>query len=259
MINFIAGGMMGDFIHSLYALKNICEQKNDKANLYITDGHGGDVWRFALQKTYDDLQELITSQNYINKFEILDIQNFKEDFVNLNDWRKNLEHTPAGYVKCWSEVLSKCYNFSIPKQYNWINCNKVDINAQNKILIHRSLHRINGEFPWRRLLGNLQEDVLFLTSNEKEWESFAFKNNKISMHYVSSITEMTTAINSCKMFIGNQSAPFAIACALDKLRMVELDADPAKFYMDENKYSNNISWFLNNENKFSSPNALLQL
>ena len=35
MINFFGGGMMGDFIQTLYAVKNICQQKNDKANLYI--------------------------------------------------------------------------------------------------------------------------------------------------------------------------------------------------------------------------------
>jgi hypothetical protein len=248
MINFIAGGMMGDFIHSLYAVKNICEQKADKANLYLSDGDG-DVWKFGLQRTHDDLNDLIMSQPYINSFNICKMSEFKESFINLNDWRRILRHTDAGYENCWSDVLSECYGFSIPPDYKWLN-DKPNETVSGKILIHKSTHRHNPEFPWAKILNNLNDDILFLTSNSDEWDKFQFKSAKIKLHHVSTITEMASAIGSCKAFIGNQSAPAALACALDVQRLVELDADPSKFYMDETKYSNNVSWFLNCSNKF---------
>jgi ADP-heptose:LPS heptosyltransferase len=257
MIDFVAGGMMGDFIQSLYALKNICKQKNEKANLYIAND--GDIWKYGLQKAYDDLKDLINLQPYINKFEILPAS-FNKSFINLSDWRKIVAIThdqTGGYNKCWTEVLSECYNFTISKQYQWLFCSPNNI-SNNKIVIHRSLHRHNN-FPWKQIIDNSSYKILFLTSNIEEWNKFPFKNRNMEVHQASSITEMASIISSSKMFIGNQSAPFSIACALDVPRLVELDYDPAKFYMDEIKYSDNISWFLNNSTKYSATNSLIKL
>lgn len=252
MVTFVAGGMMGDFIHSLYVVKNICEQKGEKANLFITNGHGGDVWRFDMSKTHQDVCELIFKQPYINRFEVLDLNNIPPDFINLNDWRRTLIHTAAGYVKCWSEVLTECYNFPIPKEYKWLDVDPYPATV-GKTLIHRSVHRINGAFPWQSVLDKVEGEILFLTSNMIEWDRFQFKSDRITPLFVPTVSEMAAAIGSCKMFIGNQSAPFAIASALNVPRLVELDADPARFYIDEIKYSDKISYFLDHNTKYNAP------
>jgi|HubBroStandDraft_5_1064220.scaffolds.fasta_scaffold103849_2 hypothetical protein len=260
MINFIVGAMMGDFIHQLYAVKNICLQKNDKGNLYITDGHGSDVWTFGLEKAFQDLYSLVSIQPYVNKFEIFKPQEFKEDFVNMNDWRKSVAHThntTGTYNKCWSEVMSEDYHFPIPQEYKWIDVCPNDDFTRNKIVIHRSKHRHNGTFPWERILNSVQGEIIFLTTSQQEWNMFPYKH-KVKLHMVSNIEQIAAAINSGKFFIGNQSAPFAIACGLDVPRLVELDSDPSKFYMDENKYSNNISWHLNNYTKFFHHNSFIK-
>lgn len=258
MINFIAGGMMGDFIHSLYVVKQLCAQNNKKANLFIAEGHG-DVWRFDLNKTHADLKSLMNNQDYINNFGILNPTEFNEPAVNLTDWRKTLIHTDAGYEKCWSEVLSECYKFQILDEYKWLNASE-DAITKNKIVIHRSVHRHNGEFPWKKILDTYKnEEVVFLTSHITEWDVFPHKYGNIRLHQVSTVSDMANAVNSCKMFIGNQSAPFSLACALDVPRLVELDYDPAAFYMDEKKYSNKISWFLNQDKKFNYANSLINL
>lgn len=256
MINFIAGGMMGDFIHSLYVVKNICQQRNDKANLYIANGYG-DVWRYDLQRTHNDLNELITSQSYINKFEPLPL-NFKEEFINLTEWRTTLIHTIAGYDRCWTDVLSQCYRFPITKPYSWLAPIGTDQVTSGKSVIHRSTHRHNGEFPWPRILNGLQGEIVFVTSIQEEWDRFQFKNNRMKLHLVSTVSDMARAIGSARTFVGNQSSPFSIACALDIPRLVELDADPAKFYMDENKYSHNISWFLNHNSKYCHNDSIFK-
>ena len=66
---------------------------------------------------------------------------------------------------------------------------------------------------------------------------------------------MAAAMNGCKLFIGNQSMPFTIASALDIPRVCELHHASAEFYTGEHKYSDNISWFLNNDIKHNSPNV----
>lgn len=243
-INFIASGMMGDFIQSLYAVKNICSEQNAKANIYLANGYHGDIWTHGIEKAYSDSYQLITNQPYINTFSILP-ENFSEPFINLNLWRIAAAKTHAEtgtYNKCWSELLSEQFNFKIPVEYQWIT---TDINekAKGKMVIHRSKHRHNGEFPWAKITEN--NDCLFLTTNKSEWDLFAFKNANVKLLLVETISELAQMICGCGLFIGNQSAPFSIASALDVPRIVELDYDPAKFYMDEVKYSKNISWFLN--------------
>jgi hypothetical protein len=257
MINFVGGGKMGDFIQTLYAVKNICEQKSDKANLYI--GHGGDVWRFSLERTYDELRGLIEAQHYINKFGIFP-SGFNEAYIDLNYWRttvKAINPKYGSYDTCWSEVIAKAYDFFIPKDSKWISVNNCNEYTKNKVLIHRSKHRHNSVFPWEKLLNSIKDEILFVTTDQHEWHIFPFKNN-VKLYLLSDITEMAVAINSCKTFIGNQSAIFSLACSLDVPRLVELEYDPAGFYMDEIRYSDNISWFLNDSAKYFSKNFIVR-
>lgn len=247
MLNFIGGGMMGDFIQSLYVVKNICKRDGVKANLFISDGYHGDVWTFGVEKAYKDLFDLIMQQGYINKFEMLPTV-FNEPYINLNLWRNDVATTHATtgtYNKCWSEVLSEHYKFDIPAEYKWLTV-KNDPQTEGKFLIHRSVHRHNGAFNWSEITqSGLQ--FLFLTTNQKEWDAFEFKADNVKLYLVETIGDIASAISGCEYFIGNQSSPFSIACALDVNRLVELDYDPSRFYMDETKYSNKIKWFLNNE------------
>ena len=92
----------------------------------------------------------------------------------------------------------------------------------------------------------MTENCEFVTNDQMEWDLFPYKD-KAQLHLVKTISEMAIAINSGKLFIGNQSAPLAIASALDVPRVCELDYDPAPFYMGEEKYSNNIKWYLNDQ------------
>lgn len=259
MINFIAGGLMGDFIHSLYVVKHICLQQNKKANVFIAEGYG-DVWKFSLEKTHDDLKELMLNQSYIEQFKILDTKNPPKDFIDLTEWRKHLVKKNGVYVYGWTDVLSKCYKFTPSENYAWLKSISHNPTTKDKILIHRSIHRHNGQFPWKEILNNIKnQEVLFLMVSDIEWQKFPYKYDNVKPLHMPTVSEIANSIAGCKMFIGNQSSPFSIACGLDVPRLVELDADPAAFYMNEIKYTNKISWFLNNENKFNAPNSTLNI
>jgi len=251
-LNFVIGGMLGDFIQSLFAVKNICLQQNAKANIYLTDKYGGDGWSYGLEKAYHDLHSLVILQSYVNRFELAP-SNIHGNCVNLNTWRTPIN----GFIQCWSEMLFSCYHFSLTGKYQWININKIDDKTKDKILIHKSTKRHNADFNWDIIFDNIDGEKLFITSSEKEWDTFSHKN-KTSLYLVLSIEDMALAINSCRYFIGNQSAPFAIASALDIPRLVELDKwGGSVFYKGEERYSNNISWILNNSEKYISYNSLI--
>ena len=111
-MNFVSGGKLGDFIHEMYVVKNICKQRGVHANVYIADGMG-DVWGKGLEIAYRDLRVLISIQSYIEEFKILD-RSVDGDFIDLNKWRVSVADTygrTGKYDTSWSDLLSKEYGF----------------------------------------------------------------------------------------------------------------------------------------------------
>ena len=75
-INFVTCGQVGDLIHSLYVIKSTCLRDNCKANLFIADNSyinsvsACGNFTFDLHKTFNDIYDLISQQEYINNFDI---------------------------------------------------------------------------------------------------------------------------------------------------------------------------------------------
>lgn len=248
--------MLGDFIHSLYTVKHICEKEGAKANIFLSDNigkYGYDVWKIGAERAKHDLYDLVMAQPFVNSFGVTN--DMDDDYINLNNWRYTAHN--SGYSICWSELLQSSYNFPVPNEYKWLTTGTIE-HAKDCVMIHRSSHRHNPNFDWESLINEIPNDILFLTSNKQEWEDFHFCKEQINLQLVSTISEMAMYINSCKMFIGNQSAPFALASALDVNRLVELDIAPAPFYIGESKYSNNISWFLNENSNLISDKSIIK-
>lgn len=247
-ISFVSGGKLGDFIHTLSVVKNICLKENCLANLYLSEGRG-DIWTFGAENAFNDLHDLVSTQPYINSFST-EPSDLNESFIDLNRWRTVVAeiHAETGvYNACWSNLLSCVYDFSIPDSYAWIQTgNKAEF--RDKIVIHQSLRHYCG-LPWDEIFEIPCKGRVFVTSNIEEWNNFKHKDG-VSLCLVNSVKEMAVAINSGKLFVGNQSAPFAIASALDVPRIVGLDPDPAPFYMGEERYSDNIMWYLNDKTKY---------
>lgn len=243
IINFVSGGRLGDFIHSLYVVKNICEQRNAKANLFLNEG--GDTWTFGIEKAFHDLYPIISKQPYIENFAILPTDISLFTYIDLNDWRKEVATTHAEtgkYNKCWSDLLSQHYGFEIPKKYQWLFVDEVDKNTVGRIVMHRSKRHHAWDSAWRK--NTFQNPTpMFATTDQSEFEEFILRDEVIP-YILPTVSEWIVAIASCKIFIGNQSAGFAIASALDKKRIVELYPDAAPFYVGEEKYSNNINWII---------------
>lgn len=255
-INFISSGMMGDFIHNLSTIKNICERENAKANVYLTDNiskYGYDHWRYGAFKAYTDLHDLVIAQEYINEF---GIENgpIQEEYINLNNFRIGL--TPP--FKTWTELLSSTFGYEIPKEYKWIN---LDVEKTNKVVIHSSTRRENPSFDWDLLNRRLEGfEKVFVTCSETEFINFPLSRyGQIKLKLVITMSEMAHEIASAKYFIGNQSAPFALASALDVPRLVILDAEPAPFYMGEQEFSKNISWYLDDSVKYRAENCIVNI
>lgn len=258
--NFIMGGKLGDFILSMYAVKNICERDLCKANIYMYDIG----WEFGITHTYGELLPIMLDQEYVNSFNVLDeceidsIQHsqknspvrvfnsklISEGFIDLGGYIRS----PLLYKNSWSEIYSNLFNFDIKNEYTWITYEKQNLETKDKVLIHRKFSKpLNNEFPYEQILEAYKDDVIFISSNEEDYFQFPYKD-KLNFLKISSIEDWFSSINSCAMLVSNLSAPITIAHALNKLRIAELPNNGDLFHwIGESKYSENIKWFLNSE------------
>jgi hypothetical protein len=231
----------------MYAVKNLCRKTKTYADVYIADGVG-DVWARGLETAYTDLYELVYSQPYVNSF-VMGIP--EGDYIDLNKWRVRVANTHASngvYDTPWSELLSQEYGFDIPQEYAWLKCYKKNFDTEGCVVIHNSVGH-GGGLPYDKVFQIPCKEFLFVTSNIEEWNVFKYKN-RVKLYLVGSVSDMASAINSCKLFVGNQSAPLALASALDVPRIGDLNPDPAPFYMGEEKYSDSFMWYLNNKTNY---------
>jgi hypothetical protein len=239
--NFIIGGKLGDFIHSMFAVKSICERDNTSANIYMYD----DEWERDIAMTYAELKPIILNQKYIKSIHILennDINNCPEPYINFSIFRSS----EWIYRMCWTEFMSNTYGFSIPTTYSWLTHDYVNDEFKDKVLLFRKNHfgRINDVFPYSQIIEEYGEDLLFVSLTEDDYNAFPYRD-MIPFRKIHTLHELFTAINSCKLIVGNLSAPMAIAHALDKLRVIELPHTvDANHCVGEEKYSKNVFWFL---------------
>lgn len=245
MLKFLSGGKMGDFIHTMYVVKNLCEDYGRSAIVYIDNV--GDTWSRGLKTAHADLYDLIMYQPYIHSFEM----GREDDVIDINTWREDvaITHNNTGrYDVTWSKLLSDKYKFNIPRKYQWMWANNNNEDVYDCVLIHKSLGH-EGALPMDMIFNMPCRDFLFITSNIEEWNGYAYKN-MTKLYLVNTMYEMAVALNSCKLFVGNQSAPLALASALDVPRIASLNPDPSPFYMGEHLYSDNIMWYLDQNQKW---------
>ena len=233
-LNMISGGRLGDFVHQLYIPAIIYKENGIKTNLYMAEV--GDIFSFGLHNTFNEIKEIILKQPYINKFQIYAGENID---VNLSQWR-------AGHIGyCWTERLMGCYfgnysptvkNFQIIDNIDKIECFK------DSLIINRSLERGrhgNKDVYIKNIENYKKEKRYFLYTDINQYNAFPHKN-LVQPICVKNIKNMFEIINSCSLFIGNLSAPMAVAYSLMKNIICEIGPMDWISYKDEIKYYSNI-------------------
>jgi hypothetical protein len=241
-MKFLMGGKLGDFVHSLFAVKNLCELHNESADLYMYDIG----WEFGIENTYQELYDIIMQQPYIKSFGIYDNYVKHEVPAEYIDLGRYID-SELLYQTCWSNIYQNMFKFTINGDYKWLTYNKLDTILQNKILIQRKANVMrNPDFPYEQLIDHYGKDnVLFISSTINDYNEFPYKH-LVEFYKVTTLDEWFTSINSCNMLIANLSAPAAIGHALDKKRIIELPNQIDFMHcIGEERYSDNVYWFLN--------------
>jgi len=243
---YLAGGRLGDLIHELYVIYMKWKETGQKGILYITDDNSIDpnVHTFGYNEetnaynTHKALLPLLTNQEYIDSFHVYQRGDPPPvEFISLNTWRV-LPHIQAN----WLNMLQMGYRLHSCENVQWLKpVIAHDLTMlKDKVLIHRSYitpHRVNHLFPIHDIVE--KNDCIFVSTDPNEYYHFAC-NNKVPFLRLRDLSELMSAIASCKFFIGNQSAPVAMAWAMKVPFLAEIND------CDKTHYQNpNINWYLN--------------
>lgn len=213
VINYISGGLLGDFIHQLSVIKENYLLSGRKGILYISD-QVGEPFSNGLENTYKDLYNVISRQEYVKEFKIYNGEKFD---INLSSWR---EHQCL-YRDIFYNIFKDMYKTDWAS-HPWLSNIKKDDKWSDKVLIH-SGNRFFRTLNIEKLLLMFGDKLIFISFNENDYLKFLNKTNIfLQFHKVNSFEELCIAINSCKLFIGGLSSPLTIAHALFKERIIGL-------------------------------------
>lgn len=251
MIKFLCSGRLGDFVHQLYSVRRICQEREEKAYIVI----GGDEIRESgnfskpIQEAVEDLKSLLYTQDYIQEIEAYSGQ----DFESFDYCPGRYDECPLLWKSCWTSIHNEFFN--LPEEYEYGPWLKVepDPRMNEKVVIHRARKVNSMGYPdrctdiidWDHLIQN--NDCVFIGFETWQYDLFVQEissdsASKLEFIVYDSILDFCRAVAGAKIFIGNQSSPLAIAQALDVPRLGELSNGDSVHYVGEEKYFPKIRW-----------------
>jgi|688.fasta_scaffold49070_5 hypothetical protein len=214
-IKYLSPGLLGDFIHQLSVIYEIYLNTGRKGILYIADGFGGDPFRNGAKKTYEDIYDIIISQEYIEEFRVY---NNEQIDINLSAWRQHQLLFRDNFYNIYKDIYKVDWASN-----KWLTL-ETDDKWNDKILLHSSKARYFNGLDIDKLEKTFGDKILFISFDEKEYLYFKEKSNSsIPFYHAKTFKDICIAINSCKLFIGALSSPLSIAHALYKDRIVAYD------------------------------------
>lgn len=251
MIRFLCSGRLGDFIHQLYSVRRICEERGEKAHIVIGGDDIGEAMNFSkpIQDAVEDLKDLLYAQDYIQEVEAYSGQDEK-----LFDYFPcKYRNSSLLWKSCWTSIHNEFFNFYDNYHYTpWLKVDP-DPKMNGKIVIHRARKvnphgypdRCTDIIDWNHLIQN--NECVFIGFETWQYDLFIQEITpgsvaKLKFIVYDSILEFCRAIAGSKLFIGNQSSPLAMAQALDIPRLGELSNLDSVHYVGEEKYFPMMNW-----------------
>jgi hypothetical protein len=246
----LMGGKFGDFIHSLVFCDYLYKMYGKKSDLRI--GNFGDDFFNGPIKTHKDLYDIIINQPYINSFEVYAGERID---YNISEFRS----LPRLYNAGWTDIYITSYlNITYRILDNISLIADVSQKYRDIVVFHRRPDRINP------LIGKLYErlikenECIFLTQHMDWYERFPYAS-QVKVLNPTSTKELFTILNSCKYYVGNQTAFTAIAHILNTPRLVECMPGLVDniHYTDEIKHYTDMSYFVSDNEKYIAPKSIL--
>jgi len=214
---FCHSGDLGDIIYSLPAIRalgggKIVLTRCKDAAPYIT--------REPMTKERADLIiPLLKNQPYIKDAEFADCP--PKDAVMLDEFRHLIHGEQLGVHRHWRLSALHLKQCGLP---TWIDSTPwlwaEPSEKAPAVVMARSLRYHNPEFPWPKIIEKYRGIAGFI-GTPKEYEAFVADCGDVAYIPTKDLMEAASIIAGCSLFIGNQSAPLAIAVGMGKPAVVE--------------------------------------
>jgi len=129
-----------------------------------------------------------------------DVDPFRPYLIRNYHWGSTI----ADYVAIILGVDKQC------SREPWIEVDHPTYVDGRPVVISRSLRYRNKNFPWKRVYEAYKKAAVFV-GTEQEHAAFTGLYGKIPMAVTPTLMDLARLISGCRLFIGNQSLPYAIA------------------------------------------------
>lgn len=223
-------GDFGDIIYSLSAVYDLCFDSKRKAEYYLYPVRGT---RALMTKEHAALLlPLIEAQPYIEKA----VWSKQSQGVVLDVAQRI--RVPAGTL---SDNYHNWLDIPLGSRFSpWLTAKPKKIAP---IVISRS-HRYHAlGFPWAKILNRKKGQCVFV-GLRKEYDDFMAEFGELDFYPTENFLQLAEVIAGADLFIGNQSAPRAIAEGLKKPVVVEVGpVDDTHFVRSDAWYGNTADFW----------------
>jgi ADP-heptose:LPS heptosyltransferase len=231
----VGGGKIGDFLHQLGIAKAYSEQRGKKAIILIRNF--GDGFAMGINKAYEDLKEIVLSQDYVADFRIYRGESVS---VNLSLWRSS----PLLYRTSFDMIFKHTYGINFGSE-PWLKISS-DGNYKDSVLFFHSTIRYNKDINFENFFKNIGVKVTFVTMFPKEYEEFCNRHRiLIPVLYCESLQKFASVISNCKLLITNMTLSLVLALATKQKTVVILPHSIDWYHIVglEEKYP--LDWYFN--------------
>lgn len=220
---FYHSGDLGDIIYAMNAVK---EMGGGKLVLgpNMADVHGATKPRAVLTRAiFSQLEPLLKCQDLVKSVEYSEAM--PKGAIDLNRFR-HVEWQRANGFKYKSIVemvreavgLEPEFDTSAP----WLTVPDPVFAAD--VVIHRSPRFAGHDFPWKEIVAKYGRSVVFVGA-KSEHKDFVDNFGWVPYLPTTDLLTLARVIAGATLFVGNQSAPYAIAEALKKPTIQEMSVD----------------------------------
>ncbi len=201
---FYHSGDLGDIIYALPVIMH-------KGGGDLVLGPDSRVWQKPREKMtqerMDAIAPLLRAQSYISS--VTFSETMPAGAIDMNQARHTIrsDHEEKNKASLCESFL-KHFGFdkskTIPK---WLTVNPTPL---ANVVIARSSRYHNPDFDWSSILKRFRNETVFV-GLRSEHQAFEKEFGKIAYHHTESLFELAKIIAGSKLFIGNQSCPYALA------------------------------------------------
>lgn len=203
---FVHGGDVGDLIYALPTMKAL-----GGGNLALVPHKVREPFNAAKAQR---LVPLLKHQQYLAEVEFM--EQVPQAIHNFNTFRKRLK---SG--KSLAATQSEMFGLNGETLRNaWLTVDRPIRAGDYSVIFHRSSRYHNPKFPWKQIVSKYGSKALFV-GLEREWAAFNKDIGRVEYHRTADFLELARLIAGAKLFVGNQSAPYAIAEGLKQNAILE--------------------------------------